>query len=340
MKIRALWLAMLCLSMLVACNGGGKKGSSLTDVSANPFEEDDTPVNIIEQAKPSIMVLPSDQLLERFNCLRRELVQGETVLNRDYARYLFANDDNKAIVSVIQSKFIDMGFPLTDLEQGLKSLNNQNIMDEADDFAKDAKTLLLTTISPDIVLEVDYSYASDAYSHNLNKRKLTYTINVIDIYTNKVISTHTQNNLEGNSMSSIMQKYFSKDFGKISDNIKESFANTIAKGREITVRISVKNGSDIRLSDETYMGDTYSDWIIDYMKAHTKKGAYKLQRNTDYELYFENVRIPTINRDGTQFNAYDWGRAFAKSIRNECNVSATNKSQGLGQVLISINGLR
>lgn len=340
MKRRALWLAVLCLPMLMACNGGGKKSSSLTDVSANPFEEDDTPVNIIEQAKPSIMVLPSDQLLERYNCLRKEIVQGETVLNRDYTRYLFANDDNKAIVSVIQSKFIDMGFPLTDLEQGLKSLNNQSIMDEADDFAKDTKTLLLTTISPDIVLEIDYNYASDAYSHNLSNRKLAYTINVIDIYTNKVISTHTQNNLEGNSMTSIMQKYFSKDFGKISSNIKESFANTIAKGREITVRISVKNGADIKLSDETDMGDTYSDWIIDYMKAHTKKGTYKLQRNTDYELYFENVRIPTINRDGTQFNAYDWGRAFARSIRNECNVSVTNKSQGLGQVLISINGLR
>lgn len=340
MKKSSLWLAILCLPLLVACNGGGKKSSSLTDVSADPFEEDDTPVNIIEQAKPSIMILPSDQLLERFNCLRRELVQGETVLSRDYTRYLFANEDNKAIVSVIQSKFIEMGFPLTDLEQGLKSLNNQTIMDEADDFAKDAKTLLLATISPDIVLEVDYNYASDSYSHNVTNRKLAYTINVIDIYTNKVISTHMQNNLEGSSMTSIMQKYFSKDFSKISNNIKESFANTIAKGREITVRIAVKNGSDIRLSDETAMGDTYSDWIMDYMKANTKKGAYKLQRNSDYELYFENVRIPTINRDGTQFSAYDWGRAFARSIRQECNVSATNKSQGLGQVLISINGLR
>ena len=126
---------------------------------------------------------------------------------RDYTRYLFANEDNKAIVSVIQSKFIEMGFPLTDLEQGLKSLNNQTIMDEADDFAKDAKTLLLATISPDIVLEVYYNYASDSYSRDLTNRKLAYTINVIDIYTNKVISTHMQNNLEGNSMTNIMQKH-------------------------------------------------------------------------------------------------------------------------------------
>ena len=330
----------MCFPMLLSCGGNSKKGSMLTDVSVDPFEEDDAPVNIIEQAKPSIMVLPSDQLLERYNCLRREKVQGETVLNRDYTRYLFANEDNKSIVSVIQSKFIEMGFPLTDLEQALKSLNNQSIMDEADDFAKDAKTLLLTTASPDIVLEVDYNYASDSYSHNLTNRKLAYTINVIDIYTNKVISTHMQNDLQGSSMTNIMQKYFSKDFGRISNDIKASFANTIAKGREISVRIAVKNGSDIKLSDETDMGDTYADWIMDYMKANTKKGAYKLQRNSDYELYFENVRIPTINRDGTQFSAYDWGRAFARSIRQECNVSVTNKSQGLGQVLISINGLR
>lgn len=92
MKKYSLWLAVLCLPLLMACNGGEKKSGSLTDVSANPFEEDDTPVNIIEQAKPSIMILPSDQLLERFNCLRREIIQGETVLSRDYTRYLFANE--------------------------------------------------------------------------------------------------------------------------------------------------------------------------------------------------------------------------------------------------------
>ena len=53
MKKYSLWLAVLCLPLLMACNGGEKKSGSLTDVSANPFEEDDTPVNIIEQAKPS-----------------------------------------------------------------------------------------------------------------------------------------------------------------------------------------------------------------------------------------------------------------------------------------------
>jgi hypothetical protein len=43
----------------------------------------------------------------------------------------------------------------------------------------------------------------------------------------------------------------------------------------------MEDGCVLSLSDESIEGDTYADWIIDYIKAHTVKGAYKLQRNTD-----------------------------------------------------------
>ena len=100
-----------------------------------------------------------------------------------------------------------------------------------------------------------------------------------------------------------------------------------------------ERNSNINLSDESIEGDTYADWIIDYMKVNTIKGTYKLQRNTNNELFFENVRINVINNDGTQVSAYDWGRELSKSIRKNLGVKTTNKTQGLGNVLITIKGL-
>ena len=64
-----------------------------------------------------------------------------------------------------------------------------------------------------------------------------------------------------------------------------------------------------------------------------------MQRNTDKELYFVNCRIPLLNEDGTQYGVYDWARDMSRSIRKNLGVKASNKSQGLGEVLITLDGL-
>ena len=317
-----------------SCNNGNNK-NSLTNISV--VEEDDhkSPVNAIEQALPEIMIIPSDQLLKRNKALIVENNDGQICYKRNFEKYFATNEDNKSILSIIQKKFIEYSFPLTDLEQSLKDLNDNIIIDDVDDVEKDAKTLLLTKVSPDIILELDYNYALDVNSRDLNK-KLSYTLNAIDSYTNKVFATISLNNLSGTDISSIMSAS-KNNFNGFSAEIKKYFSQTIQKGREITVRINVAKNSKIDLSTSNEEGDTYADWIIDYMKAYTKKGTYKLQRNTNKELYFTNVRISTLNSDGTQFNAYDWGRNMCKALRKQCYVKAVNKSQGLGEVVITIS---
>lgn len=320
---------------LAGCNNKNR----LTDINAFPEDDDATPVNIIEQALPTIMVIPSDQLLKKFDALKTIEMQGKKYLLRDYTHYLLSNDDNKAIIAEIQKKFIEMGYPLSDLEQELKSLNNQESLDEADNLVIDPKTQLLATISPDMIIELDYTYKLNINSRDLRK-KLTYTINIIDTYTNKIVSSLSQNELQGNNVPEIMKKSLDNKFKIIAKDIKDNFANTIIKGREITVRIGIENTSNISLKNENIQGETYADWIIDYMKIYAKKGTYKLQRNTAYELFFENVRISPINKDGTQFNAYDWAKEFCKALYKECGVKATNNSQGLGEVSIIIKGIQ
>ena len=124
-----------------------------------------------------------------------------------------------------------------------------------------------------------------------------------------------------------------------SGDIQKYFSDILYRGREVTVRIVVEKGSNVHLTDTNVEGDTYADWMMDYIKTKTIKGAYKLQRNTDNELYFVNVRIALLNDDGTQYGVYDWTRDFCKTIRKELGVKATNKAQGLGEIMITIGGL-
>lgn len=305
----------------------------------NAVEEDDhSVVNAIEQAKPTIMVLPSDNLLQSYDALKNVSINGANYLDRDYNKYILDNPNNKALISVIQNEFVQLAYPLTDLEQTLKSLNNRAATNMADDVAQDAKTMLLQTASPDIIIELDYDCKLDPMDPNFRKN-LSYTITAFDAYTNKAFSSKTATETVSDDMAKAFSQSFRKNMKEMEPEIGRYFQNIVVSGREITVRFSIAKKSKINLTSESVTGDTYADWIMDYMDLNTKKGAYKLQNNTDYELYFVNVRIPALQPDGTQYSAYKWSRELIKEFKTECGVKCSNKVQGLGDVHIMINGL-
>lgn len=322
-------LLSICSLAITSCGGGSKtSNNSITagasDNSAAYMEEN---VNAIDQALPQIMILPSDRVLKEFNSLK-ETANG---IERNYQSYLINSSSNKAYTSAIQNEFNQMGYPLNDLEQTLKQLSNRSATDEADQLAKDAKTLLLNTAKPDIIVEFDYK---TTLNHKTFKKSLDYTLTFMDAYTNKVISTKTSS-INGDDFAQSIKR----EMPSISNELQRYFSDVFTKGREISVRITVENSSNINLQDESIEGDIYANWIDDYMDTHTVKGSYRLNTNTKYELSYTNVRIATLNDDGTQHSAYQWGRDFARTMRKKLGVKVNNMSQGLADVHLVITGM-
>ena len=348
MKVKQSFLAAIALMSMAALTscGGGNKGGNLAEGASGDMEEYvNSDVNAIEQARPTIMVIPSDQVLQNFKSLKTERANGREYILRDYKKYLLKDDRAKRIISTIQDAFNDQNFPLNDFEQTLKQLDTQEATDMADGLDKDAKTQLLTTAQPDIILELDYdtsrdkiSMTSHNYSHK-GAKNISFTLNALDAYTNKVVATMTASNIKGESTTEAIQASIKENMPKFQEDIVKYFSDILTRGRDITVRVAVEKGSNVKLSDVSVEGDTYADWIVDYIKTHTIKGAYKMQRNTDKELYFVNCRIKLLNDDGTQYGVYDWTRDLAKNLRKNLGLSVANKSQGLGEVLLTIKEL-
>lgn len=328
------FLFVLVVAALLASCGGSNNGEK----SANGGQY----VNVTEQQKPRLIVIPSDQLLQKFGKLKSERAQGKTVYTRDYAGYLLKDPDSKFIIATIQSAFVEFGFPLNDLEQTLKSINDQQMIDDVDNIQTDAKTILLSTAKPDIILELDYSLDNVPNQRNLNKT-ITYTLRAIDAFSNKVVATIQQTgfgkDLEDNSPAGLMKAALDMDSKDYAAQLGNYFNEIIQKGRDITVRVTIDGNANLMMSDECLDGDTYTDFIIDYMKKNTVQGAYNMARNTDAELYFTNVRIKTLNDDGTQFSAYDYARALSKALDKGCGIKAKNVTQGLGDAAIIIKGM-
>ena len=338
--------AALAVLAMTSC-GGNTKGNGLTEGASGDLEAyEQSDVNAMEQARPQIMVIPGDLTLQNFKCLKTQNVNGREYILRDYKTYLLKDDRAKRIISVIQDEFNDQNFPLNDFEQTLKQLDTQEALDMADGFEKDAKTQLLTVAQPDIILELTYDTSRDKRkltSHYYNKKQeknISFTLNALDAYNNKVVATMTASNIKGHSTTQAIQASIKEQMPEFQKDITKYFSDILTRGRDITVRIAVEKGCNVDLTDESIEGDTYADWIIDYMKTHTVKGAYKLQRNTSKELYFVNSRIKLLKEDGTQYGVYDWTRDLQKNLRNNLGLKCTNKAQGLGEVLISVQGIK
>ena len=347
MNMKKIMIPMAALAMTLISCGSDKKGGNLAEGASGDMEAyENSDVNAIEQARPTIMVIPGDQTLQNFKCLTTQKANGRDYILRDYKNYILKDDRAKRIISVIQDEFNKQNFPLNDFEQTLKQLDTQEALDMADGFEKDAKTMLLTATQPDIILELSYDTSRDKAmsmtSHNYSQRgekNVSFTLNALDAYTNKVVATMTASNIKGESTTQTIQASIKENMSKFQQDITKYFSDILTRGRDITVRIAVEKGCNVNLSDESIEGDTYADWIIDYIKTHTVKGAYKMQRNTAKELYFVNCRIKLLNEDGTQYGVYDWTRDLQKNLRKNLGLKCTNKAQGLGEVLISVQGL-
>lgn len=327
MKTKISIIALLAI-VLMSCGGNGGNQSNT--------------VNVTQQQKPAMLVIPSDQLLQQFGKLKQQEALGKTLQVRDYNGYLLTDQDSKFIISTIQSAFIQMGYPLNDLEQTLKSINEQEMLDAIDGIQKDAKTILLTTAKPDIILELDYNIVTDRSSRDF-KKSLTYTLRAIDAFSNKVVATIQQTNFEGNSKAAtpatLMEAALAKDTKGFTQQINNHFNTIIETGRDITLRVTIDNGVNLTMSDECLDGDTYSDFIIDWVKVNTLLGAYNMNRNTETEMYFTNVKIKTLNDNGTQYSAYDFARELSKALNKGCGIKSRNTTQGLGMATISIKGM-
>lgn len=332
-------LAAIAMLMLCSC-GGSNNGKSLAEGASGDTEAyEGGDVNAIEQARPQIMVIPADQTLKSFGALKETKIDGRRFVERDYQKYLVNDDRFRRLASFIQDAFVKHDYPLADFEQTLKQLDTQAATDMADGLQTDAKTQLLTTARPDIILEMNYNKSSSLTSHDYKNKNVSYTLSAIDAYTTNVVATITSNNIKGESTTQTIQSDMAEKLPGLMTDIQKYYSDILKRGREVTIRITVEGDSNQDLSDESIDGDVYSDWIIDYVKTNTIKGAYKMGRNTAKELTFTSARIKLLNEDGTQYAVYDWARDFQKSIRKNLGLKVTNKSQGLGEIVLSVKGI-
>jgi hypothetical protein len=298
--------------------------------------------NAITQSMPSIIVFPSDAMLKRLGNLKEVENQGAISYERQYQKAFIDDEALKFTVAVIEEEFAKVGFPLENLEQILKQIASNTAMDEMTDVAKDLRSELLNTARPDYIIEVDYDLVTDATSRNLNK-SLMYSIKVLDVYSNKTVASISKTNVgkeqAENDTPSLIKNDLPSSLNDLKTQVTAHYANLLANGIEITLRVATTQVSGVALDDdcgEEEIGEN----IVAWLKENTVNQSYKMSKNTSTEMYFTNVRIFSQDEDGQKYTAYDFAKGLKKGLKKGCGLDVTNKTQSLGDALIVINGVR
>ena len=294
--------------------------------------------NAITKSMPSVMVVPSDAMLKRMDCLKETNNQGVTSYSRDYAKSFIQDSELKFVIAEIESQFSNKGFSLENMEQTLKMVNNNNAMDEMEGIARDLRAELMNTAKPDYVIELDYELKQDPKSRNINKT-LTYIVKCMDVYTNKSVASITRANIgktsENNDVPGLVKEDFSNSIGELSTGITSHFKDLLANGIEITLRLAVLNSSAVALDDDC--GDEeIGERVVTWLKENTVNSTYKMAKNTETEMFFTNVRIFTQDESGNSYSAYDFAKDLKKGLKKGCGLSVSNKTQSLGDAFIQV----
>ena len=306
-------------------------------------------VAVMAQAKkPTIMVIPSDAYCSR-NGYTTEWIDenGNKNVVSDIAN-LFKQDDIedlRLVISELSQIMAERGFPLKDLEQTLKSIQQETVemsllesSSSGDYITETMLDKVKRTAKADIILDLDYTIMKKG-----PQRYISYNMRGLDAYTNKVIAA---NSGVGNPSTSapvnlLLEEAVINYMDSFCAQLMSHFEDMAANGREVVVKLRVWDNADVDFEAEFDFEDDYlelTDIISYWMEDNTVNHAPTRTNATATYLVFEQVRIPLYKERNGRQSALD-ARGFANGLRSYLKkepflIESKIYERGLGEVWI------
>ena len=283
-------------------------------------------VAVMAQAKkPTIMVIPSDAYCSR-NGYTTEWVDenGNKNIVSDIENMFKQDDieDLRLVITELSQIMAERGFPLKDLEQTLKSIQQETVemglLESSTSGAYITESMLdkvKRTAKADIIMDLDYTVMQKG-----PQRYISYNLRGVDAYTNKVIAA---NSGVGNPSTSapinlLLEEAVLNYMDSFCAQLMSHFEDMAKNGREIVVKFRVWDNADVDFDAEfDFEGDylELTDIISYWMEDNTINHAPTRTNATSTYLSFEQVRIPLYRERNGRQSALD-ARGFMNGIRS------------------------
>lgn len=303
-------------------------------------------VALFAQAKkPILMVIPSDAF-----CMRQGYVtnytdeSGNTLSASDFNTAFLKDENLRLVISELSAIMAQRGFPLKDLEQTLKSLNNQKT--EASlltgkgggTIAESPLDKLKRTAKADIILDIDYSIKSRG-----PQKYISFNLRGVDAYTNKIITAVSGDGKPSTAATTglLLEEAVLNYMDSFNAALQGHFDDMFQNGREVSISILMTDNCPVSFDDDfDFMGEvvTLGDAIDFWMDENTVQGRFSRANGGDYFIDYEQVRIPLYKTVLGKERAIDT-RSFATDLARFLNkepfyLPFKINERGLGNVWI------
>ncbi|MBQ8223439.1 MAG: hypothetical protein IJZ87_08910 [Bacteroidales bacterium] len=307
-------------------------------------------VSMAQAKKPTIMVMPADTYCSR-NGYTTEWVDenGNKNVVSDLTNIFKQDDieDLRLVISELSSIMAERGFPLKDLEQTLKSIQQESVemslLESSTSGAYITESMLdkvKRTAKADIILDLDYTVMQKG-----PQRYISYNMRALDSYTNKVIAANSGVGSPSTTapINLLLEEAVLNYMDSFCAQLMAHFEDMSRNGREIVMKFRVWDNAEVNFESEFDFEDDYLELvdIISYwMEDNTLNHAPTRTNATENYLVFEQVRIPLYKEHNGRLSALD-ARGFANGLRSYLKkepflIESKIYERGLGEVWIII----
>ena len=298
---------------------------------------------VFSQAKkPTLMVMPSDAWCSQ-NGYMKHIPDGEGHEKQipDYEEALRSNMDLKLAIAKINDMMAERGFPLKDLEQQVKLIQQQtaeqNLVTSksGNEMAESPIDNLLRVAKADIIIELTWDVKEQG-----PKRTLSYILEGKDSYTGKSIggSNGTSSPSFSADITVLLEEAVVAHIDNFNSRLQAYFDDLFANGREVSleIRVFADNAAGIDLESEVGPDkDELSEVIDAWMAENTVQGRFSKLGSSENYVSYEQVRIPLYNNRGVAMDT----EAFARQLRNYLrkdpfNIPVKVMNRGLGKCIL------
>ena len=298
-------------------------------------------IGVMGQAKkPTIMVVPSEAWCKENNFTQTFDNQGTEEIIPDYNAAVSTDMQLNAVITKIQGLMSDRGFPLKDLAQAVKSINNNSAEDRVITSKKTGAAivespldLLRRKAKADIIISLEWKV-----NQRGPKCSVGFTMKALDAYTDKTVATATGNGEESFSaeLPVLLAEAVQDHMDAFTARMQEHFDDMMENGREVVLDMRVFDDGDIDFETE-FDGYELNEVIDNWLAENCVKHRFNKSDATESMILYEQVRIPLYKDNGTAMDTYAFARNLARYLgAAPYNIPIKTINRGLGRCLVII----
>lgn len=288
--------------------------------------------------KPTLMVMPSEAWCKEHGYMQKYDNQGTVEEIPDYKAAVATDKQLNGVIAKLNTLMAERGFPLKDMQQTIKSINNSATEMRLVTSKKSGANVyespldrLRRTAKADIILEIDWTVYTTG-----PKSRVSYSLRGLDAYTNKQIAGSQSNGMESFSadLPTLLAEAVQDNMDEFNEQLMAHFTDLQENGREVTLDMRVFDGANVDFEKE-YNGNELNEVIDNWLSDNCVQHRFSKSDATESMILYEQVRIPLYKANGMAQDTYGFARELARYLAAApYNIPVKTINQGLGRCLL------